>query len=78
MAEDGRAVGLHVVEEPVAVGVPHVGPLAPGHEVGMAADRAERPDRRVDAPGDDGRARSNRASDRADQPPSASASSPAK
>ena len=42
VTEDGGAVGLDEVEQAVAVGVPHVGALAPGHEVGVPADRAGR------------------------------------
>ena len=51
--EDGGAVGLDEVEERGALGVPHVGALAPGHEIGVPAHRPERAHRRVHAAGDD-------------------------
>ena len=50
--ENRGAIGLHEVQELVSVGVPDVGALSPGHEVGMPANGPEGPDGRVDASGD--------------------------
>ena len=45
VAEDRRAVALHVVDVAVALDVVDEGPLGPGNEVGPPSHRAERPDR---------------------------------
>src|SRR5690606_4537606 len=52
VAEDRRAVALHVVDEPHALHVPHVRALATRDEVGGAARRAERPHRLAHPAGD--------------------------
>ncbi len=50
VAVDQRAPRAHVVDEAVAVDVDELGALGPVHEQRIAADRAHRPDRGVDAP----------------------------
>ena len=51
VAEDARPVTHDIVDVPIAFDVPDVGALGGVHEVGRAADRPERPDRRVHAAG---------------------------
>ena len=52
VTEQQRAPRLHEVDVPVAVGVDHVGALAPNREPRGPAHGSERPNRRVHAPGD--------------------------
>ncbi|CAB4766296.1 unannotated protein [freshwater metagenome] len=54
VAEDGRAIALHIVDVPRAFDIPHVGTRAAGNKVRLAPNRPKRAHGRVHPAGDDG------------------------